>query len=82
MQASLFSSRDFREFEKLRDEVFSVDWKYDEGMLIELSPGEKIVVAEVKGPARLLLLGERPALNMMSRASGIATRFEILSMVV
>lgn len=28
----------------------------------------------VRGPARCLLLGERPALNCLSRASGIATR--------
>lgn len=30
--------------------------------------------AVVRGPARCLLLGERPALNCLSRASGIATR--------
>ncbi|XP_068607264.1 nicotinate-nucleotide pyrophosphorylase [carboxylating]-like isoform X2 [Brachionichthys hirsutus] len=32
------------------------------------------VTAVVKGPARCLLLGERPALNCLARASGIATR--------
>lgn len=32
------------------------------------------VTAVVRGPARCLLLGERPALNCLARASGIATR--------
>jgi nicotinate-nucleotide pyrophosphorylase (carboxylating) len=39
-------------------------------------PGEggKLLIAKVHGPSRKLLLGERPALNMLARASGIATR--------
>uniref|UniRef100_A0A3B3XZ79 Nicotinate-nucleotide pyrophosphorylase [carboxylating] n=1 Tax=Poecilia mexicana TaxID=48701 RepID=A0A3B3XZ79_9TELE len=44
----------------------TVDWMYQEGAVI--------VTAVVRGPARCLLLGERPALNCLSRASGIATR--------
>lgn len=32
------------------------------------------MTAVVRGPARCLLLGERPALNCLARASGIATR--------
>lgn len=32
------------------------------------------LTAVVRGPARCLLLGERPALNCLARASGIATR--------
>lgn len=31
-------------------------------------------IAKVYGPARQILLGERPALNMIARASGIAAR--------
>lgn len=34
----------------------------------------KIKVATVKGPARCLLLGERVALNTLSRCSGIALK--------
>lgn len=33
-----------------------------------------MLTAVVRGPARCLLLGERPALNCLARASGIATR--------
>ena len=36
-------------------------------------PG-RVAVAKVYGSARNILLGERPALNMIARASGIATR--------
>lgn len=32
------------------------------------------LTAVVRGPVRCLLLGERPALNCLARASGIATR--------
>lgn len=32
------------------------------------------IAAMVTGPARCVLLGERPALNCLARASGIATR--------
>ena len=51
-----------------------VEWLVEEGL--ELDPTEKggrIMVAKVTGPARKILLGERPALNMLARASGIAT---------
>jgi len=34
----------------------------------------KVEVAKVTGPARNILLGERTALNLLARASGIATR--------
>lgn len=37
-------------------------------------PGAVTLTAMVRGPARCLLLGERPALNCLARASGIATR--------
>jgi len=52
----------------------SILWKFEEGVLLEPCPGnEKILVAIVRGPARKLLLGERTALNLLSRASGVAT---------
>lgn len=53
----------------------SVEWKYPEGHFFDLKSGQKQVMAIVKGKARNILLGERPALNMMARASGIATRY-------
>ncbi|KAJ3014970.1 hypothetical protein HKX48_004865 [Thoreauomyces humboldtii] len=63
------------------DEVFhqlgcTVEWSLREGEYFDPSalPGKKQEVARVRGPARALLLGERPALNALARASGIATR--------
>ncbi|KAF6724525.1 Nicotinate-nucleotide pyrophosphorylase [carboxylating] [Oryzias melastigma] len=50
----------------------TVDWIYQEGA--ELGPDSVTLTAVVRGPARDLLLGERPALNCLTRASGIATR--------
>ncbi|KAM7393616.1 hypothetical protein PAMP_020473 [Pampus punctatissimus] len=50
----------------------TVDWKYQEGA--EIGPDAVTLTAVVRGPARCLLLGERPALNCLARASGIATR--------
>jgi nicotinate-nucleotide pyrophosphorylase (carboxylating) len=61
------------------DEVFAqhsctVEWHFREGeYLVPDRPGAKIALATVKGPARQLLLGERVALNIISRCSGIAT---------
>ena len=49
-----------------------VAWTVDEGTAIDASKG-KIAVATVTGPARRLLLGERTALNTLSRASGVAS---------
>lgn len=62
------------------DEVFQqcgckVEWHASEGDAIDTSAnGGKMKVATVTGPARGLLLGERVALNTLSRCSGIATR--------
>ncbi|KAJ3179639.1 hypothetical protein HDU87_002845 [Geranomyces variabilis] len=61
------------------DEVFhqlgcKVEWKIKEGEYFEPGTAGKKEVARVYGKARHLLLGERPALNMLARASGIATR--------
>lgn len=50
----------------------TVDWIYQEGA--EIGPDAITLTAVVRGPARCLLLGERPALNCLARASGIATR--------
>ncbi|KAM4750492.1 nicotinate-nucleotide pyrophosphorylase [carboxylating]-like [Anableps anableps] len=50
----------------------TVDWIYQEGAVI--GPDAVTLTAVVRGPVRCLLLGERPALNCLSRASGIATR--------
>lgn len=61
------------------DEIFQslgceIKWNYDEGTYIPVGNGERVVVAVVKGPSCAILQGERVALNLMARASGIATR--------
>ncbi|KAF3687167.1 Nicotinate-nucleotide pyrophosphorylase [carboxylating] [Channa argus] len=50
----------------------SVDWIFQEGN--KIGADDVTLTAVVRGPARCLLLGERPALNCLARASGIATR--------
>lgn len=45
----------------------------DEGNLIDVSSQGKVHIATVRGPAHMLLRGERTALNTMSRCSGVAT---------
>ncbi|KAI5806121.1 nicotinate-nucleotide pyrophosphorylase [Geopyxis carbonaria] len=50
----------------------AVEWHYPEGAALPACPAP-LAVATVRGPARNLLLGERPALNTLARASGIAT---------
>jgi len=49
-----------------------VEWYLKEGAVIEGSGKNKIVVAKVTGHASDILLGERTALNVISRASGVA----------
>jgi len=53
----------------------SVDWStiVDEGDYMDASSKNKVVLAEVKGPANELLRGERMALNTIARCSGVAT---------
>ncbi|KAK6456775.1 nicotinate-nucleotide pyrophosphorylase [Scheffersomyces xylosifermentans] len=55
-----------------------VEWHYKEKDYITVedlkAKGGKIVVATVKGPANKILLSERTALNLLARASGIATQ--------
>eukprot|EP00753_Platysulcus_tardus_P010648 PLAT2930.1.p2 GENE.PLAT2930.1~~PLAT2930.1.p2 ORF type:complete len:313 (+),score=116.90 PLAT2930.1:36-941(+) len=54
-------------FEKLG---CTVEWLLEEGAVIESPPQ---VVATVRGPTRAVLAGERTALNIITRASGIAS---------
>ncbi|ANB12571.1 nicotinate-nucleotide diphosphorylase (carboxylating) [Sugiyamaella lignohabitans] len=63
-----FASEVFRQCE------VDVEWLFKEGVLIEVAEGEKTAVAKLKGPARNLLLSERTALNLLARASGVATK--------
>lgn len=55
-----------------------VEWHFTEGQFVgpELlaKHGGKLVVATVRGPANKILLSERTALNLMARASGVATQ--------
>uniref|UniRef100_A0A8C6WHB6 Nicotinate-nucleotide pyrophosphorylase [carboxylating] n=1 Tax=Neogobius melanostomus TaxID=47308 RepID=A0A8C6WHB6_9GOBI len=48
----------------------SVDWRYLDGDHLDAVT----LTAVVKGPVNGILMGERPALNCLARASGIATR--------
>ncbi|KAL4962241.1 nicotinate-nucleotide diphosphorylase (carboxylating) [Aspergillus stella-maris] len=59
------------------DEVFkqlgcTVEWHHPEGA--SLPAQEKTHVATVRGPIRKILLGERVALNILARCSGIASK--------
>lgn len=61
------------------DEIFkqlgcTVEWNVDEGKEVGKKE-KKECVAIVKGPTRHLLLGERVALNVLARCSGIATKY-------
>ncbi|KAE8227897.1 hypothetical protein CF326_g7189 [Tilletia indica] len=56
----------------------SVQWNFSDGDVLGAGEGEgggkmKMAVAKVSGPARLILLGERVALNTLARCSGVAT---------
>lgn len=63
----------------------SVQWHYEEGTYIRATDSVsgtpagrvKVAVAQVSGPARYLLLGERVALNTLARCSGIATAYVV-----
>ncbi|KAJ2378922.1 nicotinate-nucleotide diphosphorylase (carboxylating) [Coemansia sp. RSA 2611] len=59
--------------EVFRQTGCSVEWSFEEG--VEIIPHEgKVVVAEVRGAARRILMGERLALNILARCSGVASR--------
>jgi len=62
-------------FEKIFDRLgCNVTWHLQEGQTIDVKGSKgKVHVATVKGPARKVLMGERTALNLLARASGIAT---------
>jgi nicotinate-nucleotide pyrophosphorylase (carboxylating) len=61
----------------------STEWLRREGEVISAEQAAaKEPVARVTGPARLLLLGERTALNCMARASGVATAARAVSELV
>lgn len=55
----------------------SVIWKKEEGSLIEVEVGGvgggRVICAEVRGKCKDILHAERTALNILSRASGVAT---------
>lgn len=53
-----------------------MEWHVKEGEFISVDEksGGKVKAATVKGPVRKLLLGERVALNTLSRCSGVATK--------
>lgn len=54
-------------------------WNVEDGDVVTPEQAQKkLVVAVVKGPARDLLLAERTALNVLSRASGIASETNAL----
>ncbi len=52
------------------DSAVSVTVLHSEGAVLETAP---VAVAELAGPARAILTGERTALNIVGRLSGIAT---------
>ena len=67
------------------DEIFKqleckVEWLVKEGELV--GQNGKQHVATVTGPTRNLLLGERVALNVVARCSGIATKYVSTSVSV
>jgi nicotinate-nucleotide pyrophosphorylase (carboxylating) len=60
-----------------------VTWLREEGdEITEEQAKAKEAVAHVEGPCRNLLMGERTALNLMARASGIASRANRVSKLV
>ena len=60
-----------------------VKWLFNEGDVVTRDQAkQKIAVATVTGSVRKLLLGERTALNVMARASGVATLAEKVSTLV
>jgi len=61
------------------DEIFKalgceVEWLVKEGEVVGQGGGKQ-QVATVRGPVRKLLLGERVALNVLARCSGVATKY-------
>ena len=72
----VFAGRVFAQavFEHVGNGKLDVEWRIKDGD--DISPADakaKRVVAVVRGPARAILLAERTALNILARASGVAT---------
>ncbi|KAJ2549344.1 nicotinate-nucleotide diphosphorylase (carboxylating) [Coemansia sp. RSA 1933] len=59
--------------EVFRQTGCTVVWSFEEGAEIIPNDGN-VVVAYVRGAARRILMGERLALNILARCSGVATR--------
>ncbi|KAI1004003.1 Nicotinate-nucleotide pyrophosphorylase [Podosphaera aphanis] len=57
----------------------TVEWHLKEGVVIDPGASGKIPLATVSGPVCKLLLGERIALNTLSRCSGIATKSKAMN---
>lgn len=51
----------------------SVEWFVEEGDKVDTESNAKVIVAKVRGKCRNILMAERTALNIISRASGVAT---------
>lgn len=53
-----------------------VQWLVEEGTFVDINSvsNKKVVIAHVTGKCRNILLAERTALNIMSRAAGVATQ--------
>jgi len=51
-----------------------VNWLVVEGSVVDTTANPKIPVATVVGECRNILMAERTALNIFSRASGVATK--------
>jgi nicotinate-nucleotide pyrophosphorylase (carboxylating) len=69
------------------DEIFAqagctVKWHLKEGSVVDPGSAGKVAVATVTGPVRKLLLGERVALNTLSRCSGVATKSRTMEELV
>ncbi|KAK9324810.1 Quinolinate phosphoribosyl transferase [Lipomyces orientalis] len=63
--------------QELADQTgLTIEWLVEEGVFIDVSAsiGSKVPVARVSGPVNNLLLVERTLLNILARASGIATK--------
>lgn len=48
-------------------------WMVDDGVEVDTTTNPKVKVATVRGKCRNVLMAERTALNIFSRASGVAT---------
>lgn len=60
--------------EVFRQTGCTVDWNFEEGSKIDPEQQGKVAAATVCGPARRILMGERLALNILARCSGVASR--------